>query len=633
MAKHELQEEQFQRQLDFRLWRRILRQVGCYWQALVGLVVGGLIIAAIDVLLPMMTGRVIDLATTTGVDHELKRQCIYYFALISLMALMIWAFIVYGGQVATGYAYDARRAAFARLQTLSFSFFDKRPVGWLMARLTSDAERVSNVIPWFLLDLAWGISLIVGITVMMFHLNAVLATYVIMIVPPLAVVSIVFQRKLLRSQRMVRKVNSQITAGFNEAIMGVRTTKTLVREQANLSEFQDLTIEMRVHSVRNALQAAAYLPLVITLGSVGIGLALWRGGLQVPGEMTLGTMVAFMQYAAFFYIPIQELSSRFTELQAAQASAERLQGLIDTEPEITDNIELIARMNEITRNDSASDLADEKKIITQTSDERAIDGHENRIERIAFRDVTFEYNTGEAVLVDFSLTVNAGETIALVGATGSGKSTIVSLLCRFYEPTRGTIEINGLDYRQRSLHWLQSNLGIVLQAPHLFSGSVKDNIRYGRLEATDDEIVRAAKLVNAHDFISKLEDQYDTEVGEGGNRLSTGQKQLVSLARAVLADPQIFILDEATSSVDTEAEQLIQEGIETLLSGRINFIIAHRLSTVRSADRILVIDKGWVIESGTHSELIGKRGAYYKLYSNQFAREGQERVLSGLEEQ
>ena len=619
MAEHELQEEEFRRQLDINLWRRVLKQVSCYWQALVGLVVGGLVIAAIDALLPKVTGQVIDTALSVGAGAELRRHCIHYLALICTMALMIWAFIVFGGQVATGFAYDVRRDAFARLQTLSFSFYDKRPVGWLMARLTSDAERVSNVIPWFLLDLAWGLSLIVGISVMMFHLNAKLAMYVILIVPPLAVASIVFQRKLLHSQRAVRKVNSQITAGFNEAIMGVRTTKTLVREEANLQEFQELTAAMKIHSVRNSLQAAAYLPLVITLGSMGVGLALWRGGVQVPGDMTLGTMVAFMQYAAFFYIPIQELASRFTELQSAQASAERLQGLIDTEPEIADSAELTAMIAQFSAERS-------------DGEPEAIDGLEDKIQRVSFRDVTFAYTKDEPVLIDFNLTVEAGETIALVGATGSGKSTIVSLLCRFYEPTEGTIEINGRDYRQRSLLWLQSNLGIVLQSPHLFSGSVKDNIRYGHLTASDEEVVAAAKLVNAHGFISNLDKQYETEVGEGGNRLSTGQKQLVSLARAVLADPQIFILDEATSSVDTETEQLIQDGIETLLSGRISFIIAHRLSTVRTADRILVIKQGRVIESGTHAELIGQRGAYYQLYVNQFAREGQARVLAGVDE-
>jgi len=631
MSKVEHQEEEYRRRLDVALWRKAMRYVVPYRRPLAGLAVSGLVIAAIDVLLPRVTGLVIDQAVGGGLGAALTGYCIAYFLLVSLMAFLIWFFIVMGGQVACGYAYDVRRAAFTRLQELSFSFYDHRPVGWLMARLTSDAERISNIIPWFMLDLAWGTALILGISVMMLTLNTPLALYVMLIVPPLALVSVVFQRKLLKSQRAVRKTNSQITASFNEAIMGVRTTKTLVREEESLGEFQDLSTAMQRHSVRNALQAAAYLPIVITLGSVGVGLALWRGGVQVGGEMTLGTMVAFMQYAAFFYIPIQELAARFTELQAAQASAERLQGLLDTEPEITDSADVRAALelqaavapSPSPRGPAVDPLA------ARAAAEVACDGLEHRIEAIEFEHVSFAYKEGEPVLVDFNLRVGAGKTIALVGATGSGKSTIVSLLSRFYEPTAGRILINGRDYRKRSLAWLQSNLGIVLQSPHLFSGTIRENIRYGRLDATDDEVEDAARLVNADSFIAKLEEGFETEVGEGGGRLSTGEKQLISLARAVLADPQIFIMDEATSSVDTETERLIQKGIERLLTGRISFIIAHRLSTVRSADHILVIDQGRMIEHGTHADLIRQRGRYFDLYTRQFARQGQEWILEG----
>ncbi|MBD3160755.1 MAG: ATP-binding cassette domain-containing protein, partial [Candidatus Eisenbacteria bacterium] len=300
---------------------------------------------------------------------------------------------------------------------------------------------------------------------------------------------------------------------------------------------------------------------------------------------------------------IQELAERFTQMQAAQASAERLQGLLETEPEIRDSPQVA---------------------------ERAAKGMEVLDEPIAdvvFKGVSFEYKGGERVLDRFNLRVEAGRTIALVGATGSGKTTIVSLLSRFYEPTSGSIRINGIDYRDRSMRWLQRKLGIVLQAPHLFAGSIRENIRYGRLDATDEEIVHAAEHVNADRFIRALPDGYDTDVGEGGNRLSTGQKQLLSLARAVLADPEIFILDEATSSVDTETERLIQDGIERMLRGRISFIIAHRLSTIRTADRILVIERGRIVEDGNHEELIRMRGRYYGLYTSQFTKENQERAL------
>ncbi len=605
MDEQELQQEESQRRLDIGLWRRILVYARPYRWSLICLGITGFVFAWIDAVLPRITGLIIDEATTNGLGPGLVKQSLYYLGLVTLMAFLIWLFIVKAGRAATGFAFDIRRAAFSRLQELSFSFYDQRPVGWLMARLTSDCERVSSIIPWFLLDLVWGSTLIVGISIMMLHLNKHLGLLVMLILPPLAVVSVFFQRKLLGSQRAVRKTNSEITASFNEAIMGVRTTKTLVRERENLEEFEVRSTAMYGHSVRNALQAAVYLPIVITLGSIGVGLALWRGGLQIGGEMSFGTMIAFMQYAAFFYIPVQELAERFTQLQAAQASAERLQGLIDTEPDIKDSPEVIENMEQ----------------------EIKLGRFEEKIHSVEFEKVSFHYKEGEPVLVDFDLRVGAGETIALVGPTGGGKSTIVSLLCRFYEPTSGSIKINGIDYRQRGLLWLQSKLGIVLQSPHLFSGSIRDNIRYGSLEASDKDVIEAAKVVNAHEFISAQENGYETDVGEGGTRLSTGQKQLISLARAVLSDPEIFIMDEATSSVDTETERLIQEGIKTVLQGRISFIIAHRLSTVRSADRIMVIEQGRIVEQGNHEELIRLQGRYHYLYTGQFARERQEGIL------
>jgi len=618
MTNLEMQEEEYKRRLDLRLWRRVVTHARPYRAALAGLAASGLVIAVIDVLLPRVTGLVIDQAITGRAGSPLLRYALCYLGLVALMACLIWFFIVMAGQAATGFAFDLRRKGFARLQELSFSFYDRRPVGWLIARLTSDCDRVSGIIPWFLLDLVWGSSLIIGVSVMMVRLNPRLAALILTTLPPLAIVSILFQRKLLQSQRAVRRTNSQITASFNEEIMGVRTTKALVREEPNLAEFRLLSSAMYQHSVRNAVLAAIYLPIVITLGSIGVALALWRGGVLLAGAgvagsavlpgglpsggMSFGTLVAFMQYAAFFYMPVQEMAERFTQLQAAQAAAERVQGLLDTEPEIADPPEVTERM--------------------RTSPQRG-----EPIRSIEFRGVTFAYEQGAQVLDSFDLQVCPGETIALVGATGSGKTTIVSLLCRFYEPTGGTILINGVNYRELGLEWLQSRLGIVLQSPHLFSGSVRENIRYGRLDATDEEVAEAARLVNADRFISTLEKGYDTDVGEGGNRLSTGQKQLVSLARAVLADPEIFVMDEATSSVDTETERLIQSGIERLLKGRISFIIAHRLSTVRSADRILVIEQGRVVEQGSHGELMRRNGAYHRLYANQFAREREESIL------
>jgi ATP-binding cassette subfamily B protein len=355
-----------------------------------------------------------------------------------------------------------------------------------------------------------------------------------------------------------------------------------------------------------------FLPMVISLCSLGVGLALWRGGVEVIwGGLTIGELVAFLQYAGFLQHPAQELANAITMIQGAQASAERVQGLLDTDPEIVDSPEVQQAIEAARSNGNGM----------------AIDGHSKTIETIEFRDVTFAYKAGQTVLRNFSLTVRAGETIALVGPTGGGKTTIVGLACRFYEPTSGDILVNGLDYRKRSLKWLQSNLGMVLQQPHLFSGTVRDNIRYGRLEATDAEIEEAAQMTNAHEFIMALEKGYDTQVGEGGNKLSTGQKQLIALARAIIADPQIFVMDEATSSVDTHTERAIQTAVERVLENRISFVIAHRLSTIKSADRILVITAGTIVEEGTHHDLLARRGQYYELYTNQFTHEQENQML------
>jgi ATP-binding cassette subfamily B protein len=616
MTHDAFQEESYSRQIDLALWRRVICHARPYRKRLIALCSAGLCVAVIDVLFPYVTGRLIDVAVEGGLGESLLLYGVAYMALVLGLTACIWLFIILAGQIATGIAYDLREQGFQRLQELSFSFFDTRPVGWLVTRITSDVSKLSSLIPWFMLDLVWGSFLLLGIAGAMFWLNWQLALAVLVIVPPLSVASIYFQRRLLESSRNMRKTNSQMTASFSEGISGVRTTKALVREQQNLEEFQVLSSSMFTHCMRNSLQSAVYLPLVITLGSLGVGLALWVGGVKVMGGdngITLGLLVTFMQYAALFHMPIEELARRFTDLQAAQAAAERVQSLLDTEPEIQDSPEVIARIEDAARDTRPDGLA--------------IDGYPNQLEQVEFRNVSFWYKPEEPVLRNFNLAVTAGQSIALVGATGGGKSTIVNLLARFYEPCEGGIYIDGMEYRQRSLHWLQSNLGIVLQSPVMFSGTVRENIRYGHLDATDEQVEAAARLANAERFILEMEDGYESQVGEGGSRLSTGQRQLISLARAVLADPNIFILDEATSSVDTETERLIQDGINTVLKGRLSFVIAHRLSTIRAADVILVIDSGQIVEQGSHAELMAKRGRYYALYLGQFTRQREQATL------
>lgn len=614
------QEDEFHARLDAGLWWKIFQRALRLKRYLVPLFVTAIVIAACDASFAHVTRWVIDGVVRDGAQAAFGRYLAAYLAATVTLCVGVWIFIDLAGNISNRLAHDIRRDCFDRLQELEFAYFDQRPVGWLISRLTGDCDRLGRVIAWGFLDIVWGLSYVLMIAVSLLLMNWKLGLIVIAIVPPLAVVSKYFQGKMLRSAREIRKFNSQITASYNESIQGVRTTKTLGREAENLGEFKQLSGRMFAASVLNARQNALYYPIVMTLGSLGAGLALWRGGyLTVDGAMTLGTLVAFINFAGQFFQPINQLAQKLTEMQGAQAAGERVMGLLATEPAIRDSAAVRTRARE------AAARGDPTPAV-------AADGGPARIDTIEFRHVMFRYANGPEVLRDFNLTVRAGETIALVGASGGGKSTIVSLLCRFYEPTAGQILLNGTDYRERSLAWLQSQLGSVLQTPHLFKGTVRENIRYGRLDATDAEIEAAARLVNAHEFIARLEHGYDSPVGEGGNRLSTGQRQLLSFARALLANPQILVMDEATSSIDTETEQLIQRGLDTVLSGRISFVIAHRLSTIRRADRILVITQGRIEESGTHEGLLRQRGHYYELYTNQFFREREEAVLEGAAE-
>ncbi len=577
--------------IDLALWRRLVAHAAPFRRSALGLAVAGLTAATVDASLPLMTGQLIDGAIQGRPLAELAPWIGAYAAAFGVLALAIYAFIVFAGQLATGVAHELRRKGFDRLQELSFSYFDQHPVGWLVARLTSDVGKVSGLLPWLLLDSVWGSALLLGIIVAMLSLDVELALYVLLIVPPLVAVSLLFQRLLLSSSRAVRRTNARITASFNESIAGVRTTKALARERANLVEFQGLSSDMFQQSMRNMLQGAVYLPLVILLGNVGVGLALWQGGLLVGTEaLSLGTLVAFMQYATLFAMPIQDMARQFTQMQAAQAAAERVQGLLETEPEIR-----------------------------EPTVPRVPDGA-GPIRSVMFDDVDFAYKPGEPVLEKCRFAVEGAQTVALVGPTGGGKSTIVKLLARFYDVTGGCVRVDGVDVRDLPLGWLSRRFGIVLQTPHLFSGSVADNIRYGRLDATDGEIREAAALVHAAPFIERLPEGYATEVGEGGSNLSTGQRQLVSLARAVLADPEVFVMDEATSSVDTETERAIQAGIQALLEDRIAFVIAHRLSTIRTADQILVVRDGHIAESGTHRSLLAQGGHYAALVASNRGR-------------
>ena len=604
------EEQEYTKRFDVGVWRRLLFYAKPFHRHLIAITVTMLLCAGFDVIFPLLTREAIDKYVTVGRTEGLGLFALKYMAVVIGQIICIFTFCFLSGHVEVGMTNRIREIGFKRFQELPFSFYDQTPVGHMIARMTSDTNRLGETVGWGLIDLFWSAGYIVLTAVVLLTLNWRMALLVMLVIPVIAVIAMWFQKRILQNYREVRKTNSKITGSFNEGIMGAKTTKTLVREEANAAEFVELTGRMKAASIRAAVLSALFMPIVSTLGSLAAAFVLWKGGYDVfTGAMTFGTLTAFISYTTQIFEPISSIARIFAEMQSAQAAAERVITMIETEPEIADTPEVIEKYGD--------------SFHPKRENWPEIKGD------IEFRDVTFRYTGGEKVLSHFNLKIKAGETIALVGETGSGKSTIVNLICRFYEPTEGEILIDGVNYKERSQLWLQSHLGYVLQQPHLFSGTIRENIRYGRLDATDEEVEAAARLVNAEPFILKFEKGYDTDVGEGGNRLSIGQKQLISFARALIADPAIFVLDEATSSVDTETEQIIQEAIKTVLSGRTSFIIAHRLSTIRHADRILVIQHGEITEEGNHASLIRQKGYYYNLYTNQF-REEKENALLGI---
>ena len=609
-----IREEDYEaKSVDMSLWKRLFGYALQTKGLVLSLVALMLVVGVIDIAYPLLTRYAIDHFIIPRAANGLATFIIVYVIFVCLQSSCTVLFISRAGKLEMEIAYRIREDAFLKLQELSFSFYDKTAVGYLLARMISDVSRLSELLAWSIVDVGWAIVYIVGCIIAMLILNWKLALIVFLVIPPMVIATISLQKKILKYQRAARKENSKITGAFNEEVMGAMTTKTLVREDANEVEFKELTDNMEHLSVRSQKTSALLFPLIISLGSIGTCVALSLGGNGVLtgaaliGSITAGTLVSFVNYTTQLWDPVHNLAGIFAELQSAQASAERVIDLIDTELEIKDRPDVIEKYG---------DTLHPKK-----------ENWEELHGDVEFQHVSFSYIPNEPILIDFNLKVEQGKTIALVGETGAGKSTIVNLICRFYEPTEGSILIDGKDYRERSQLWLQSHLGYVLQSPHLFSGTIRDNIAFGRPDATDEQIQHAAELVHADDFIAKMEKGYGTEVGEGGARLSVGQKQLISFARVMLADPRIFVLDEATSSIDTETEQLIQDAIVHVLKGRTSFIVAHRLSTIRNADQILVIQNGRITESGTHEELMALKGYYQSLYSHQFREEATQQVL------
>ena len=502
---------------------------------------------------------------------------------------------------------DLRNDAFAHLQTLSFSYFNQNSVGYIHARVISDSSRIGSLFSWTLIDGVWQMTYLVGAIIVMLVINAKLALMVLTIMPIIVLLFSVFQSRLVRVNREVREINSKITGNFNEGITGAKTIKTLVIEDKIHDGFVADTAAMRKKTVRAAHLRGLFASTMGFASSLALAIVLWRGGYIAASEV--GTFSMFMSYAQGMMEPVRWIIDSISDLITTQVNIERLSKLLETKSDVVDSPEVIKKYG---------DCFDPKR-----ENWEPIKGD------IEFDDVSLKYPDGdEYILEHFSLNIPFGTNIAIVGETGAGKSTLVNLICRFYEPTSGRVLIDGRDARERSQLWLHSAIGYALQTPHLFSGTVRENLLYGNPNATDEDIRRALELVSAQGVVDKLENGLETDVGEGGDMLSTGEKQLLSFARAILADPRILVLDEATASVDTITEQKIQSAIDTIIHGRTSIVIAHRLSTVRNADLILVVDDGKIIEQGTHEQLMSRRGSYYRLYTRQYEDEATSRLLS-----
>lgn len=588
---------------------KLLPYLKPFRRIIISMVVLCLIAGIIDIILPLFQQYALNNFIGPGTLDGLIPFILAYAFLLLLQVVTNVISSYQAGEIEMYVGRDMKKASFDHLQTLSFSYFNQNSVGYVHARVMSDTSRIGGLVSWGLMDAVWNLSYIIGAIVVMFSIHVKLALMVLIIVPFTALAASYFQRILVALNRKIREINSRITGNFNEGITGAKTTKTLVVERKMEEDFNATSRDMYHTSVRASRFRSLFVSVISFSSFLALAMVLWHGGvITMGGLMKLGTLSVFCTYAMNLMEPIQWVVRAISDLITVQVNVERFTRLMETESDVRDTPEVIARYGD--------------------SFEPKRENWEPLHGDIEFRDVSFKYPDGdEYVLEHFNLKVPQGTNVAIVGETGAGKSTLVNLVCRFFEPTSGQILIDGRDARERSQLWLHSNIGYVLQTPHLFSGTVKENLLYGRPDATMEELEAAVHSVSADGIIARMEKGYDSDVGEGGDLLSTGEKQLLSFARAILANPRIFVLDEATSSIDTVTERLIQNAIENLMKGRTSFVIAHRLSTIRQADVILVVKDGKIVESGRHDELIAARGYYYHLYTRQFQEESVNQVL------
>lgn len=579
---------------------KLLPFVKPYKKIMISMIIMGALSSLIDSIYPLFNQYALNHFIALKTTDTIVPFIIVYIVILIVFVILNFVSTTWAGKIEMSVNRDLRNASFNHLQELSFSYFNQNNVGYVHARVMSDTGRIGQLVSWDMMDMVWQGSYLLFVLINMALINIHLAMYIMLIIPFAVILIIFFQKKLVALNRKIREINSKITSNFNEGITGAKSIKTLVVENKINHDFDVDSDDMEKTSVLAGRYSALFSSLVTMLSSITLAIILWKGGMiNQEGIVMIGTLSVFMTYALNMLEPIQSIVGGIARLIAIQVNIERFTTLLETQSDVADRVEVVEKYG---------DTFHPKK-----------ENWETLYGDVEFKDVSFKYPDGnEMVLEHFDLKVPQGTNVAIVGETGAGKSTLVNLVCRFFEPTYGQVLIDGKDARDRSQLWLHSNIGYVLQTPHLFSGTVRDNLRYGKPDATDEEIWKALKLVNAEFVIDKMDKGLDSEVGEGGDMLSTGEKQLISFARAILADPKILVLDEATASIDTLTEKAIQDAIFTVIKGRTSFVIAHRLSTIVDADVILVVKDGKIIERGKHAELMQAHGYYYDLYTRQY---------------